>query len=127
MFSLQPAGMVVHISAGHHTGTLVNALLHHCGLPGILIDQVASGRQSGKGDQPDADSEAQFLENKGAEAAELLVTQDNEYGGPVTDDEDEEEGRGPSFLPSSTPQAGGVLRPGRRTCLTLALQFSALY
>lgn len=30
----KPAGMVVHISAGHHTGTLVNALLHHCGLPG---------------------------------------------------------------------------------------------
>eukprot|EP00955_Chlamydomonas_euryale_P052236 355096-Chlamydomonas_euryale.AAC.1 len=31
---MQPAGMVVHISAGHHSGTLVNALLHHCGLPG---------------------------------------------------------------------------------------------
>ncbi|KAJ9528427.1 hypothetical protein QJQ45_020287 [Haematococcus lacustris] len=34
----QPAGMPVHTSAGHHSGTLVNALLHHWGLPGILID-----------------------------------------------------------------------------------------
>jgi 23S rRNA pseudouridine1911/1915/1917 synthase len=27
----KPAGMVVHPGAGHPTGTLVNALLHHCG------------------------------------------------------------------------------------------------
>ena len=27
----KPAGMVVHPAAGHQTGTLVNALLHHCG------------------------------------------------------------------------------------------------
>lgn len=33
----KPAGMAVHISVGHHTGTLVNALLHHCGLPGIKV------------------------------------------------------------------------------------------
>lgn len=26
----KPAGMVVHPAAGHHGGTLVNALLHHC-------------------------------------------------------------------------------------------------
>ncbi|HKL48381.1 MAG TPA: pseudouridine synthase, partial [Desulfuromonadales bacterium] len=26
----KPAGMVVHPGAGHHSGTLVNALLHHC-------------------------------------------------------------------------------------------------
>lgn len=32
----KPAGMVVHPAAGHDTGTLVNALLAHCGsLPGI--------------------------------------------------------------------------------------------
>ncbi|HPC04862.1 MAG TPA: RluA family pseudouridine synthase [Syntrophales bacterium] len=32
----KPAGMVVHPAAGHSGGTLVNALLHHCGdLPGI--------------------------------------------------------------------------------------------
>ena len=26
----KPSGMVVHPAAGHHNGTLVNALLHHC-------------------------------------------------------------------------------------------------
>jgi len=32
----KPAGMVVHPSHGHNTGTLVHALLHHCpSLPGI--------------------------------------------------------------------------------------------
>ncbi|KAF5837609.1 pseudouridine synthase [Dunaliella salina] len=31
----KPPGMAVHVSAGHHTGTLVNALLYHCGLPGV--------------------------------------------------------------------------------------------
>ena len=32
----KPAGMVVHPAAGHRTGTLVNALLHHLrGLSGI--------------------------------------------------------------------------------------------
>jgi ribosomal 50S subunit-recycling heat shock protein len=34
------AGMVVHISPGHTRGTLVNALLAHCGLPAM---DVASG------------------------------------------------------------------------------------
>jgi 23S rRNA pseudouridine1911/1915/1917 synthase len=27
----KPAGLVVHPGAGHHTGTLVNALIYHCG------------------------------------------------------------------------------------------------
>jgi 23S rRNA pseudouridine1911/1915/1917 synthase len=32
----KPAGLVIHPAAGNPTGTLVNALLHHCGdLPGI--------------------------------------------------------------------------------------------
>lgn len=51
----KPAGMVVHEGAGVHTGTLVNALLHHCGAslsgiggvkrPGIVhrIDKQTSG------------------------------------------------------------------------------------
>jgi len=49
------AGMVVHPAAGHHSGTLVNALLHHCGdslsgiggvaRPGIVhrLDKDTSG------------------------------------------------------------------------------------
>ena len=50
----KPAGMVVHPAAGHPDGTLVNALLHHCGdlagvggvlRPGIVhrLDQGTSG------------------------------------------------------------------------------------
>eukprot|EP00898_Chlorokybus_atmophyticus_P000502 jgi/Chlat1/1452/Chrsp12S02065 len=38
----KPAGMVVHPAAGNYTGTLVNALLHHCGLPAMRVtDGVA--------------------------------------------------------------------------------------
>lgn len=50
----KPAGMVVHLGAGHETGTLVNALLHHSGSlssgseehrPGIVhrLDKETSG------------------------------------------------------------------------------------
>ena len=50
----KPAGMVVHAGAGHHQGTLVNALLHHFGQlssvggdlrPGIVhrLDRETSG------------------------------------------------------------------------------------
>ncbi len=51
----KPRGMVVHPAAGHYSGTLVNALLYHCGdslsgingvlRPGIVhrIDQFTSG------------------------------------------------------------------------------------
>lgn len=50
----KPAGMVVHAGAGHHEGTLVNALLHHFGSlsaiggdlrPGIVhrLDKDTSG------------------------------------------------------------------------------------
>ena len=51
----KPAGLVVHPSAGHESGTLVNALIHHCGAslsgvggvkrPGIVhrLDKDTSG------------------------------------------------------------------------------------
>lgn len=50
----KPAGLVVHPAAGHWQGTLVNAILHHCGLvssgghalrPGIVhrLDKDTSG------------------------------------------------------------------------------------
>lgn len=39
--------MVVHLSPGHTTGTLVNALLAHCGLP--ACDAVPSGSSGGSG------------------------------------------------------------------------------
>ncbi len=30
--------MVVHPAPGHATGTLVNAFLHHCGLPPVPVE-----------------------------------------------------------------------------------------
>ncbi|KAF6255708.1 pseudouridine synthase [Scenedesmus sp. NREL 46B-D3] len=44
------AGMVVHLSPGHSTGTLVNALLAHCGLPPCT---VACGNDDGDDDDDD--------------------------------------------------------------------------
>ena len=40
----KPKGMVVHPSAGHYSGTLVNALMYHCagklsGINGVLRDR----------------------------------------------------------------------------------------
>jgi tRNA pseudouridine synthase 2 len=43
----QAPGMVVHLSPGHTTGTLVNALLGHCGLP--ACDAIPSGSSSSSG------------------------------------------------------------------------------
>lgn len=36
------AGMVVHPSPGHSSGTLVNAVLFHCGLPAVSLDEENS-------------------------------------------------------------------------------------
>eukprot|EP00879_Flechtneria_rotunda_P010308 GHRR01010777.1.p1 GENE.GHRR01010777.1~~GHRR01010777.1.p1 ORF type:complete len:379 (+),score=113.93 GHRR01010777.1:103-1239(+) len=42
----KPAGMVVHPSPGRATGTLVNALLAHCGLSALSASDLASGNTS---------------------------------------------------------------------------------
>jgi 23S rRNA pseudouridine1911/1915/1917 synthase len=39
----KPAGMVTHPAYGNHTGTLVNALLHHCGRLSGLNDPARPG------------------------------------------------------------------------------------
>jgi len=59
----KPAGMVVHPAPGHETGTLVNALLHHCGsLPLPPARALLPDEGDGEGD-----SEAD--EDEGGEAA----------------------------------------------------------
>ena len=35
----KPAGMVVHPAPGHSSGTLVNALLYHCGCPALVVQE----------------------------------------------------------------------------------------
>jgi len=56
----KPAGMVVHPAPGHETGTLVNALLHHCGelpratsrpqLPDAAATEEATDEEAGDED-----------------------------------------------------------------------------
>jgi 23S rRNA pseudouridine1911/1915/1917 synthase len=41
------AGLMVHPSPGHASGTLVNALLHHCRLPAMrVVPRFAGGLES---------------------------------------------------------------------------------
>jgi hypothetical protein len=54
--ALQAAGMVVHLSPGHSSGTLVNALLAHCGQPPCTVAcgsdpaaAAAAGASAGQG------------------------------------------------------------------------------
>jgi tRNA pseudouridine synthase 2 len=41
----KPAGLVVHPAAGNPSGTLVNAVLHHCNLPGLLSTATTPNKQ----------------------------------------------------------------------------------
>ncbi|MCB1446388.1 MAG: RluA family pseudouridine synthase [Rhizobiaceae bacterium] len=73
---VKPAGMVVHPAAGNWTGTLVNALIHHCGdslsgiggvrRPGIVhrLDKETSGVMVvAKNDMAHASLSAQFADH----------------------------------------------------------------
>lgn len=58
----KPAGMVVHPSAGHERGTLVNAVLYHCRLPAMRVvtgshndKREESGGGGGEEDEADED------------------------------------------------------------------------
>ena len=54
----KPAGMVVHPSAGHQSGTLVNAVLFHCRLPPMRVlsgnQHTLSARAKTDGDEADS-------------------------------------------------------------------------
>ena len=81
----KPPGMVVHPAPGHFTGTLVNALLHHCpGLagiggvarPGIVhrLDQDTSGLVVAAKTQPAMDALAKaFADHASVEKTYLAV------------------------------------------------------
>ena len=83
----KPAGLVVHPAPGHPDGTLVNALLHHCGSslsgiggerrPGIVhrIDRDTSGLIiAAKNDAAHAALSAQLSDHSLARTYECLVT-----------------------------------------------------
>lgn len=59
----KPAGLVVHPAPGHPSGTLVNALLHHCGaLPTPPVYTGDSGSGWARPDGPDGDDEDEDAE-----------------------------------------------------------------
>ena len=83
----KPKGLVVHPAAGHEDGTLVNALLHHCGdslsgiggekRPGIVhrIDRDTSGLIiAAKNDAAHAALSAQLSDHTLARTYECLVS-----------------------------------------------------
>ena len=82
----KPAGLVVHPAPGHASGTLVNAVLHHCGLPGLRFG--ASG-PAGASEEP------------GAAAGPVLDLEDGEAAGEWAG----------GLLPAGS-SSGGTLRPG---------------
>ncbi len=82
----KPAGLVVHPAAGHATGTLVNALLHHCkdlsGIGGVLrpgivhrLDKDTTGVMvATKSDRAHASLSAAFAAKSRGEAGGLERT-----------------------------------------------------
>ena len=114
LLSFQPAGMVVHISAGHHSGTLVNALLYHCGLPGLSVDQVPSGALQ-KDEEATSNSTGRRLEAGSSEMVDLGEgPSTNGHDDVVDEDEDDTEVGGLMLSGglSASQGASGILRPG---------------
>ena len=62
----KPAGMVVHPAPGHETGTLVNALLHHCGA--LPAPPIYTGK-----DAADAETANEAAEGESDEAVGLSI------------------------------------------------------
>jgi len=97
----KPAGMVVHPSPGHPRGTLVNAMLHHLGLPAMEAGELLSGnvvrkkRRGGEGEDGDDD--------------------DDEDDDGDFDDEEEEEEQAAAAPPQTSIRPNtnkNVVRPG---------------
>lgn len=66
----KPAGLVVHPAAGHRGGTLVNALLHHCG----ALAQVGGRQRPGIVHRLDKDTSGVMVVSK-SDAAHLGLAQ----------------------------------------------------
>ncbi|KAG2423929.1 hypothetical protein HYH02_015268 [Chlamydomonas schloesseri] len=106
----KPAGMVVHVAPGHHTGTLVNALLHHCSLPALDLAPAEPGGVA-----------AAAGSSRGGTAAAAGDGEEDEEADELGEDEEGEEDAqaGSSRLlsnsyagSSSSSGSGGILRPG---------------
>ncbi|BBN11548.1 23S rRNA pseudouridine1911/1915/1917 synthase [Marchantia polymorpha subsp. ruderalis] len=77
----KPAHMVVHPAPGHSKGTLVNALLHHCGLPAMQLVTGSSGSQKGLLGVQDSEEEDELPEDD--EAVDPGTLHKVEWSGPA--------------------------------------------
>lgn len=78
----KPAGMVVHPAAGNWSGTLVNALLHHCG---ASLSGIGGTRRPGIVHRLDKDTSGLLVVAKSEEAHHHLSAQFMDHGrtGPL--------------------------------------------
>lgn len=78
----KPAGLVVHPGAGHATGTLVNALLHHCG---DSLSGIGGVRRPGIVHRLDKDTSGLLVVAKTDRAHQALSAQFADHGrtGPL--------------------------------------------
>jgi 23S rRNA pseudouridine1911/1915/1917 synthase len=79
----KPAGMVVHPASGHQTGTLVNALLHHCG---DSLSGIGGVKRPGIVHRLDKDTSGLLVVAKNDAAHKALAAQFADHGrtGPLT-------------------------------------------
>lgn len=78
----KPAGLVVHPGAGNHTGTLVNALLHHCG---TSLSGIGGVKRPGIVHRIDKDTTGLLVVAKNDMAHQSLAAQFADHGrtGPL--------------------------------------------
>jgi 23S rRNA pseudouridine1911/1915/1917 synthase len=82
----KPANMVVHPAAGHHTGTLVNALIAHCG---ASLSGIGGERRPGIVHRLDKDTSGLMVVAKNDKAHRALAAQFASHG---RDEDDFERG-----------------------------------
>ena len=73
----KPAGLVVHPAPGHRTGTLVNALLHHCG---AALSGIGGVRRPGIVHRLDRDTSGLLVVAKSDRAHRHLAAQFADHG-----------------------------------------------
>lgn len=113
---LQAADMVMHPSPGHYSGTLVNALLHHCGLPPMrvatadaaplsLLGDGAAGGEGGEGggEGGSPDEEESELEESDEDSSSLLL---------LAADQPLVVQAGPRGVGAYSSSSGAAIRPG---------------
>ena len=78
----KPAGLVVHPAAGHATGTLVNALIAHCG---VSLSGIGGVRRPGIVHRLDKDTSGLMVAAKNDQAHQSLTAQFADHGrtGPM--------------------------------------------